>query len=316
MVEQSASTPPFSKMVDKTQTKRSNSNLSSEALAKAEAVAHEMGFTLIELSIVLVIIGLIVGGVLVGQDLIKAAGIRSQMSEWEKFNTSILVFKNKYNCLPGDCSNATRFFTAVYPQGISNGNGNGFINDSADQNLRTAGELEQLWAQLYSAGLTRIDGMTLAACCAAAKYIPGVTVPTLSFIGGYSAWYANAACVDSSNCTNASYTRIPTANYIMTGMIGNANYFDRLWSAHPTVSNGANNYQLLPSEAFAIDSKIDDGKPRLGSVMTTKTVAAAPYDTYAYLDQTSNQCITSVADNNYNSSNNTRICSLVLKAPW
>jgi len=42
------------------------------------------GFTLIELSIVLVIIGLIVGGVLVGHDLIRAAGVRATISQVEK----------------------------------------------------------------------------------------------------------------------------------------------------------------------------------------------------------------------------------------
>ena len=44
------------------------------------------GFTLVELAIVLVIIGLIIGGVLVGQDLIKAATIRSTVSDLEKIN--------------------------------------------------------------------------------------------------------------------------------------------------------------------------------------------------------------------------------------
>lgn len=45
---------------------------------------NQSGFTLIELSIVLVIIGLIVGGVLVGRDLIKAAEVRAQVSQIEK----------------------------------------------------------------------------------------------------------------------------------------------------------------------------------------------------------------------------------------
>src|SRR3984885_3925644 len=59
-------------------------------------------FTLIELSIVLVIIGLIVGGVLVGQDLIKAAEIRATVSQIEKYNTAANTFQTKYNALPGD----------------------------------------------------------------------------------------------------------------------------------------------------------------------------------------------------------------------
>jgi prepilin-type N-terminal cleavage/methylation domain-containing protein len=49
---------------------------------------QKTGFTLIELSIVLVIIGLVVGGVLVGKDLIFAAQVRRAVSEAESFNTA------------------------------------------------------------------------------------------------------------------------------------------------------------------------------------------------------------------------------------
>lgn len=81
------------------------------------------GFTLIELSIVLVIIGLIVGGVLVGRDLINAASVRKQITQLQEYTTAAGAFKVKYNCIPGDCINATSF-------GISgtNGNGNAYTN--------------------------------------------------------------------------------------------------------------------------------------------------------------------------------------------
>jgi prepilin-type N-terminal cleavage/methylation domain-containing protein len=60
------------------------------------------GFTLIELSIVLVIIGLIVGGVLVGRDLISAAVVPAQISQIEKYQQAVNTFKGKYGYLPGD----------------------------------------------------------------------------------------------------------------------------------------------------------------------------------------------------------------------
>src|SRR5271166_3486100 len=62
----------------------------------------EKGFTLIELSIVLVIIGLIVGAILVGRDMIKAAEIRSTISQEEKYQASVNTFRLKYAALPGD----------------------------------------------------------------------------------------------------------------------------------------------------------------------------------------------------------------------
>jgi prepilin-type N-terminal cleavage/methylation domain-containing protein len=60
------------------------------------------GFTLIELSIVLVIIGLVVGGILVGAELIRSAEIRAFVGQVEKYQTSFHAFRLKYGALPGD----------------------------------------------------------------------------------------------------------------------------------------------------------------------------------------------------------------------
>lgn len=80
------------------------------------------GFTLIELSIALVIISLVIGGVLVGNDLIKSAGNRAFVSQLERYNAAVNTFKTKYNCLPGDCTGVTAYgFTG-------NGNSNGMVS--------------------------------------------------------------------------------------------------------------------------------------------------------------------------------------------
>jgi prepilin-type N-terminal cleavage/methylation domain-containing protein len=67
-----------------------------------QMLKHEEGFTLVELSIVLVIIGLIIGGVLVGQDMIKAAEIRSTVSQIQSYDTAANTFRDKYEYVPGD----------------------------------------------------------------------------------------------------------------------------------------------------------------------------------------------------------------------
>ena len=92
------------------------------------------GFTLIELSLVLVIIGLLVGGVLAGKALIQQAEIRAAASQLQKFETSYRTFQVKYGCIMGDCANATEFFGDNYvvvaagcppSGGAGNGNGDG-----------------------------------------------------------------------------------------------------------------------------------------------------------------------------------------------
>ena len=73
------------------------------------AANGKSGFTLLELSIVLIGIGLLVGGVLVGRDLIDAARQRGVLKEFESYQLAIQTYKLKYNCYAGDCNNATQF---------------------------------------------------------------------------------------------------------------------------------------------------------------------------------------------------------------
>lgn len=66
-------------------------------------------FSLVELSIVLVILGLLTGGILAGQSLIRAAELRAVSTEYNRHFTAIQSFRNRYMALPGDMNNATRF---------------------------------------------------------------------------------------------------------------------------------------------------------------------------------------------------------------
>jgi prepilin-type N-terminal cleavage/methylation domain-containing protein len=98
-------------------------------------------FTLIEMAIVLVIIGLIVGGVLVGQTLIKAAAIRNQIKQVQDLQMQINTFRTKYDCLPGDCANATTFFGTTFGSAtIFNGDGDGFIRATPNGTTQATGD--------------------------------------------------------------------------------------------------------------------------------------------------------------------------------
>lgn len=81
-------------------------NWRREAQSSPAAIRYA-GFTMIELSIVLVIIGLLIGGVVVGRDLIEIAKARALMNQMQGYEAAYNTFRVKYNCLPGDCIKAT-----------------------------------------------------------------------------------------------------------------------------------------------------------------------------------------------------------------
>ena len=68
---------------------------------------HQSAFTLVELSIVLIIVGLLVGGVLTGQALIRAAELRAITTEKDKYITTLYAFRDKYQALPAICPTPT-----------------------------------------------------------------------------------------------------------------------------------------------------------------------------------------------------------------
>ena len=91
------------------------------------------GFTLIELSIVLVIIGLVTGSVLVGRDLIRASEVRAQITQIEKYQTAVNTFKGKYGYLPGDIPDpaASDYGFIARGQYPGEGDGDGYVEGAS-----------------------------------------------------------------------------------------------------------------------------------------------------------------------------------------
>jgi prepilin-type N-terminal cleavage/methylation domain-containing protein len=219
------------------------------------------GFTLIELSIVLVIIGLLVGGILVGQDLIKAAEVRAQISQIEKYNQAVNTFRAKFGGLPGDLAVGTAnqfgFVTTSCDGGQGERDGNGLIDGFPSYiTVQGVGETALFWGDLSSP--------------AAGDLIEG-SFPN----SGAAAFH----CAGSSPVLTATPGTTYIGDYFPLGKIGHGTF------VYTYENNGYNWYGLsaitsediygnivstgtIPvTQTYNIDKKIDDGLPMTGSVM-------------------------------------------------
>jgi prepilin-type N-terminal cleavage/methylation domain-containing protein len=110
---------------------------------------YNQGFTLIEIAIVLVIIGLLLGGVLKGQELITGARVRNLISQQDGIKAAFFGFQDRYRALPGDYASAsTNINCGASP--CFNGNGNGQIESGATGAV--AHEEALVWNHLTGAG--------------------------------------------------------------------------------------------------------------------------------------------------------------------
>jgi len=200
-----------------------------------ETRTTEAGFTLVELSIVLVIIGLLVSGVLVGQNLIQGATIRSQIKQIEDLNTTVNAFRDKYRFLPGDIT-TTR--SNRWGLANSNGDGDGLLTAAAGDLTAYDGEIQFFWVHLGQAEMVNtnfIVGTVIGDSFPEARIGRGGIV--VGSDSGFNWWLLAAN-------TGAN----------MAAIVGNT---------------------LTSEEALTIDEKMDDGLPSTGTVLTTRINAGA-----------------------------------------
>lgn len=227
-----------------------------------ESHKAEEGFTLIELSIVLVIIGLIVGGVLVGQDLIRAAEVRATISQIEKYNTAVNTFRGKYNSLPGDLpsATATAFGFAARGTAPGMGDGNGVVEGSASGaalGYNQSGETLSFWVDLTVGNTASPLNINLIDGSFTSYTSPSVSAPSIS--STTAANYFPAAKLGRSN-----YIYVYSSNGINYYGIGNV-----------TTTTGAlsNSPSMTVNQAYQMDKKVDDGFPAAGNVTATAGTA-------------------------------------------
>ena len=133
--------------------------------------SKQSGFTLVEIAIVLVIIGLLLGGVLKGQELINSAKVKNMINDFRSTSTFVFAYQDRFRALPGDDvrANANHGGTAAAtPAGTL---GNARIN-GAWNTLTATDETYLFWQHVRLAGLATGDPAPVAAPAAADLYNP------------------------------------------------------------------------------------------------------------------------------------------------
>lgn len=115
------------------------------------------GFTLVELAIVIVIIGLLVGGVLQGKSLIEAAERQKVVKEYSEVVSAYNLFKSKYNCVAGDCVYATRYFDSAACDTLFSPCDSSYAESGGDGIFNNWRELHRFWVHLHMANMIMLN---------------------------------------------------------------------------------------------------------------------------------------------------------------
>lgn len=254
------------------------------------------GFSLVELSIVLVILGLLVGGVLSGQALIRASELRKFTNDASTYVTAIRSFQERYNGLPGDLINATAFWgqtdANIAVCRVTIGSGTNTCNGDGDGVMETW-EMFYAWKHLVNAGLIpgQYAGVNVPGGHASIHHEVGVNCPRSINNGCWGLDGMTAPVAPGWWQWPGEYGRV----YMKFGKPGIADPVEEVFTTE---------------EAYLIDIKMDDSKPGTGKLVTRPvTTTTVPLGNCS----DDNNTTTGTTSANYNLAYKPLACSLMLR---
>lgn len=230
------------------------------------------GFSLVELSIVLVILGLLTGGILAGQSLIRAAELRSVSTDLNRYVAATYTFRDKYMAAPGDMPNATAFWGAAAGDGTGNdtachavegagtatcnGNGDGKVYWAITSANGTPREYFTFWKHLANAGLIEGKFTGISGSGSSNNPVTGINTPQLRLQQAAIRLGHTQLPIPEGHAS--SYAGYYGFNWAMGRPVGTADDLDPIF---------------LPEEVWNIDMKMDDGNPATGRITVMKPAA-------------------------------------------
>lgn len=227
------------------------------------------GFTLVELSIVLVIIALIVGAIVAGQSLVNNSRALSILTDAQKYQFAVKEFQKKYGYKPGDFPQATSVWGRADGGSPSNGNCTGAptiitatCNGDGSGIISSYSEGFLAWQQLDLAGLIEGAYTGIGGPAGNRQGVAGVNVPKAYTDGGMFYFFNTAVTYTSSFFINQLDQELLMFGAYNGYTTGNAPPIDGI---------------LPPSKAYQLDLKADDGLPASGVVIASnrKNISAS-----------------------------------------
>ena len=207
------------------------------------------GFTLVEIAIVLVIIGLLLGGILKGQEMITQAKIKNVIADMSGVSAAMYGYQDRYRALPGDDKGAATRWSSPAATGGTVGNG---VIEGAWNSTTLTLESMLFWDHLRRAGF--VSGS-------------GADNPFNAVSGKMGVQTSNGLAPTDANFKNGILSDGATPATVFTALVlCTANLPDKI--------------------AISIDAQMDDGDGKKGNVRAMKQAApnpaiAASADTYA-----------------------------------